>query len=56
MSEVGIKSFDEVVHLLHALSFDQITTIMDDQVVYEISISDYKRSSLLIFIFSYNCV
>ena len=32
MNEVGIKSSSEVVYLLHALSFDEISKIMDDEV------------------------
>ena len=32
MNDVGIKSCTEVVHLLHALSFDEIFRIMDDEV------------------------
>ena len=32
MKEIGIKNFDEVAHLLHALNFEEISKIMDDEV------------------------
>ncbi|XP_046850180.1 huntingtin-like isoform X3 [Xenia sp. Carnegie-2017] len=31
LNDVGVKSFAEVVHLLHALRFDAISKIMDDE-------------------------